>query len=60
VQPEQLKDFFGPDGDRAGTGRVFFSLAPEKEMQLYGRGIRRRLAPMINSDIALTVAFTYT
>lgn len=110
VQPEQLTDFFGPDGDRVNMvlnfyvnphlflalaqqspepivrslkalpripadchwayflrnhdeldlsrlteleqAECFRAFAPEKEMQLYGRGIRRRLAPIINGDIA--------
>jgi maltose alpha-D-glucosyltransferase / alpha-amylase len=30
--------------------RVFAALAPEPEMQLYRRGIRRRLAPMLGGD----------
>ena len=30
--------------------RCFDAFAPEKRMQLYGRGIRRRLAPMLNND----------
>ena len=30
--------------------RVFECFGPEKEMQLYERGIRRRLAPMLNGD----------
>jgi len=30
--------------------RVFDAFAPHKEMQLYNRGIRRRLAPMLDSD----------
>ena len=29
---------------------VFTAFGPEPEMQLYGRGIRRRLAPMLNGD----------
>ena len=29
---------------------VFAAFAPEKNMQLYGRGIRRRLAPMLQGD----------
>jgi maltose alpha-D-glucosyltransferase/alpha-amylase len=29
---------------------LFESFAPEQDMQLYGRGIRRRLAPMLQSD----------
>ncbi len=29
---------------------VFAALAPDPSMQLYGRGIRRRLAPMLNND----------
>jgi maltose alpha-D-glucosyltransferase / alpha-amylase len=31
-------------------GDVFGAFAPRREMQLYGRGIRRRLAPMLNGD----------
>ena len=34
---------------RAAPGR-FAAFAPEKNMQLYGRGIRRRLAPMLQGD----------
>ena len=30
--------------------RVFDAFAPEPDMQLYGRGIRRRLAPMLHGD----------
>ena len=30
--------------------RVFAAFAPAREMQLYGRGIRRRLAPMLDND----------
>ena len=30
--------------------RVFRAFAPEASMQLYGRGIRRRLAPMLGND----------
>jgi maltose alpha-D-glucosyltransferase/alpha-amylase len=30
--------------------RVFKALGPKKTMQLYGRGIRRRLAPMLGND----------
>ena len=30
--------------------RVFCEFAPDKEMQLYDRGIRRRLAPMLHGD----------
>jgi maltose alpha-D-glucosyltransferase/alpha-amylase len=30
--------------------RVFEEFGPEKSMQLYGRGIRRRLAPMLHGD----------
>jgi len=30
--------------------RVFDAFAPDKSMQLYDRGIRRRLAPMLGSD----------
>ena len=30
--------------------QVFAAFGPEKRMQLYGRGIRRRLAPMLGND----------
>jgi maltose alpha-D-glucosyltransferase / alpha-amylase len=30
--------------------KVFAAFAPQKKMQLYDRGIRRRLAPMLNGD----------
>lgn len=30
--------------------RVFKAFGPDEEMQLYGRGIRRRLAPMLGGD----------
>jgi maltose alpha-D-glucosyltransferase/alpha-amylase len=30
--------------------RVFAAFGPEPDMQLYGRGIRRRLAPMLGND----------
>lgn len=30
--------------------QVFAAFAPEKNMQLYGRGIRRRLTPMLGND----------
>lgn len=29
---------------------IFAAFAPEPEMQIYGRGVRRRLAPMVNGD----------
>jgi maltose alpha-D-glucosyltransferase/alpha-amylase len=35
------------DGQRA---EVFEAFAPEERMRLYGRGIRRRLAPMLGGD----------
>ena len=43
--------------------RVFAGFGPEKEMQLYERGIRRRLAPMLNGDrrrieLAYSLMFT--
>jgi maltose alpha-D-glucosyltransferase/alpha-amylase len=31
-------------------GQVFAAFGPEKQMQLYDRGIRRRLAPMLGND----------
>ncbi|MCY1021440.1 alpha-amylase family protein [Pyxidicoccus sp. MSG2] len=33
-----------------GRKRVFAELGPEPKMQLYGRGLRRRLAPMLSGD----------
>jgi len=39
--------------------RVFEAFAPEKRMQLYDRGIRRRLAPMLGGDPKrLSLAFS--
>ena len=43
--------------------RVFRAFAPDKEMQLYNRGIRRRLAPMLDNDrrkleLAFSLLFT--
>jgi maltose alpha-D-glucosyltransferase / alpha-amylase len=43
--------------------RVFAEFAPEEGMQLYGRGIRRRLAPMLDGDrdrmeLAYSLLFT--
>ena len=43
--------------------RVFDAFAPEKRMQLYDRGIRRRLAPMLNGhrqklDLAFSLLFS--
>ncbi|TPE49692.1 alpha-amylase family protein [Amaricoccus solimangrovi] len=34
----------------AERGKVFAAFGPEPEAQLYGRGIRRRLAPMLHGD----------
>jgi maltose alpha-D-glucosyltransferase/alpha-amylase len=43
--------------------RVFEAFGPEKKMQLYDRGIRRRLAPMLDNDrrrleLAFSLLFT--
>jgi maltose alpha-D-glucosyltransferase/alpha-amylase len=43
--------------------RVFDAFGPEKKMQLYDRGIRRRLAPMLDNDrrrleLAYSLVFT--
>ncbi|NML45273.1 trehalose synthase [Ramlibacter sp. G-1-2-2] len=43
--------------------KVFAALGPERDMQLYGRGIRRRLAPMMRGDrrrleLAYSLMFT--
>ena len=39
--------------------KVFDAFGPEKRMQLYDRGIRRRLAPMLNGDVRrLQLAFS--
>jgi maltose alpha-D-glucosyltransferase / alpha-amylase len=35
---------------RAQRDKVFHAFGPSKDMQLYDRGIRRRLAPMLNGD----------
>ena len=35
---------------QAQRERVFAAFGPSKDMQLYDRGIRRRLAPMLNGD----------
>lgn len=35
---------------KAQRDTVFTEFGPEKSMQLYGRGIRRRLAPMLHGD----------
>ena len=42
---------------------IFSAFAPEERMQLYGRGVRRRLAPMLGGDgdyirMALSLIFT--
>ncbi|NEU58083.1 alpha-amylase family protein [Halorussus sp. MSC15.2] len=36
-----------PEADQQ---RVFEAFAPDEEMRIYGRGIRRRLAPMLDGD----------
>jgi maltose alpha-D-glucosyltransferase/alpha-amylase len=38
--------------------KVFERFGPDKEMQLYGRGIRRRLAPMLGSKSLLELAYS--
>ena len=35
---------------RTSTDDVFAAFGPDRNMQLYGRGIRRRLAPMLGGD----------
>jgi maltose alpha-D-glucosyltransferase/alpha-amylase len=37
---------------------VFAELAPEESMQLYGRGIRRRLAPMLGERARIELAYS--
>jgi maltose alpha-D-glucosyltransferase/alpha-amylase len=49
--------------DEEQRQRVFEAFGPEEDMQLYGRGIRRRLAPMMNGDrqrleLAYSLLFT--
>jgi maltose alpha-D-glucosyltransferase/alpha-amylase len=44
-----------PDQLRAG---VFDAFAPDAAMQLYGRGIRRRLAPMLGERARLELAYS--
>ncbi|HTJ45520.1 MAG TPA: alpha-amylase family protein [Kofleriaceae bacterium] len=48
---------------KAQRERVFDAFGPDKDMQLYDRGIRRRLAPMLNGDrrrleLAYSLMFT--
>jgi maltose alpha-D-glucosyltransferase/alpha-amylase len=48
---------------KAQRQRVFQAFGPTKDMQLYDRGIRRRLAPMLNGDqrrleLAYSLMFT--
>ncbi|HXS53304.1 MAG TPA: alpha-amylase family protein [Usitatibacter sp.] len=48
---------------QAQCDAVFAAFGPEKSMQLYGRGIRRRLAPMLQGDrrrieLAYSLMFT--
>src|SRR5690606_13779614 len=38
--------------------KVFARFGPEKTMQLYGRGIRRRLAPMLGSRQYIELAYS--
>jgi maltose alpha-D-glucosyltransferase/alpha-amylase len=38
--------------------RVFAALGPEPRMQLYGRGIRRRLAPMLGERVRIELAYS--
>jgi maltose alpha-D-glucosyltransferase/alpha-amylase len=38
--------------------RVYEKFAPSKDMQLYGRGIRRRLAPMLGNRQQLEMAYS--
>ncbi len=38
--------------------QVFKKFGPEKSMQLYDRGIRRRLAPMLGSEARLKLAYS--
>ena len=50
-------DLSGLDSD--GKEDVFETFAPDKNMRLYGRGIRRRLAPMLGGDQArILLAFS--
>ena len=38
--------------------KVFARFAPEKDMQIYGRGVRRRLAPMLGERSQLELAYS--
>jgi maltose alpha-D-glucosyltransferase/alpha-amylase len=44
--------------DEAVREHVFEAFAPEKSMRLYGRGIRRRLAPMLGERALLELAYS--
>ncbi len=37
---------------------VYSKFGPEKRMQLYGRGIRRRLAPMLGNQLQIQLAYS--
>lgn len=38
--------------------KIYKEFAPEKNMQIYGRGIRRRMAPMVNNIQRLKMAYS--
>src|SRR6476659_8658280 len=59
VPPDESLAYFGDDGQRIQMmlnfavkqrQKVFDAFAPQKRMQLYDRGIRRRLAPMLGNN----------
>ncbi|WP_137286144.1 alpha-amylase family protein [Halorussus salinisoli] len=43
---------------KADQQTVFEAFAPDEEMRIYGRGIRRRLAPMLGDDDRVRLAYS--
>ena len=66
IPPQSQWAFFLRNHDELDLGRlddelraqVFERFAPEKTMRLYGRGIRRRLAPMLGERALLELAYS--
>jgi hypothetical protein len=50
--PAQSRRARSRPADQEQREKVFEAFGPDKDMQLYDRGIRRRLAPMLGGDRA--------